>query len=107
MTARFLALYETPADPEAFDRHYREIHIPLGWRLPRLRRYAVSRDAAAVRGAPYYLVAELDWDTMDELRAAFASPEGRATAADAARLAELAPVRSMIFIMDGVPPREA
>ena len=100
MTARFLALYETPADPEAFDRHYREIHIPLVRRLPGLRRYAVSRDVAAVRGAPYYLVAELEWDTMDELRAAFASPEGRATAADAARLAELAPVRSMIFTMD-------
>ena len=100
MTARFLALYETPADPEAFDRHYREIHIPLGRRLPGLRRYTVSRDVTAVRGAPYYLVAELDWDTMDELRAAFASPEGRATAADAARLAELAPVRSMIFTMD-------
>lgn len=94
MTARFLALYETPADPEAFDRHYREIHSPLG------RRYTVGRDAAAVRGAPYYLVAELDWDTMDELRAAFASPEGRATAADAVRLQELAPVRSMIFTMD-------
>jgi len=72
-------------------------------RLPGLRRYAVSRDVAAVRGAPYYLVAELDWDTMDELRAAFASPEGRATAADAARLAELAPVRSMICTMDDLP----
>ena len=100
MTARFLALYETPADPEAFDRHYREIHIPLGRRLPGLRRYTVSRDVAALRGEPYYLVAELDWDTMDDLRAAFASPEGRATAADAARLQELAPVRSMIFTMD-------
>jgi len=100
MTARFLVLYETPADPGAFDRHYREIHIPLGRRLPGLRGYAVSRDVAAVRGAPYYMVAELDWDTMDELHAAFASPEGRATAADAARLAELAPVRSMIITMD-------
>jgi len=101
MTVRFLALYETPADPEAFDRHYREVHIPLGRRLPGLRRYAVGRDVAAVRGdAPYYLVAELEWDTMDELRAAFASPEGRATAADAARLQELAPVRSMIFTVD-------
>ena len=74
MTARFLALCETPADPEAFDRHYREIRIPLRCRPPGLRRYAVSRDVAAVRGAPYYLVAELEWDTMDELRVAFASP---------------------------------
>ncbi|MCW2915794.1 MAG: ethyl tert-butyl ether degradation protein EthD [Actinomycetia bacterium] len=101
MTVRFLALYETPTDPEAFDRHYRRVHIPLGRRLQGLRRYAVCRDVAAVRGgAPYYLVAELEWDTMDELRAAFASPEGRATAADAARLQELAPVRSMIFTVD-------
>ena len=30
---------------------------------------------------------------MDELRAAFASPEGQATAADAARLQELALLR--------------
>jgi uncharacterized protein (TIGR02118 family) len=100
MTARFLAAYETPDDPAAFDRHYREVHIPLGRRLPGLRRYTVSRGVAPVRGAPYYLVAELDWDTMDDLRAAFASPEGRATADDAARLSDLAPARSMVFIVD-------
>lgn len=101
MTVRFLALYERPADPEAFDRHYREVHIPLARRLPGLRRYVVGRDLAAVRGgAPCYLAAELEWDSMEELRAAFASPEGRATAADAARLQELAPVRSMIFTVD-------
>ncbi len=100
MTAQFLALYETPADPEAFDRHYREVHIPLGRRLTGLHRYAVGRDVAAVRGAPYYLVAELEWDSMEELRAAFASPEGRATAADAGRLQEFASLRSMIFTVD-------
>jgi uncharacterized protein (TIGR02118 family) len=100
MTARFLAAYETPADPEAFDRYYREVHVPLCRRLPGLRRYTVSRDVAAVRGAPYYLVAELDWDTMEDLRTAFASAEGRATAEDAARLQELAPVRSMTFTVD-------
>jgi uncharacterized protein (TIGR02118 family) len=103
VTAHFLALYEKPADPESFDRHYREVHIPLGRRLPGLRRYTVARDATAVRGgAPYYLIAELEWETMDDLRAAFASPEGRATAADAARLQDLAPVRSMIFVDDSV-----
>jgi uncharacterized protein (TIGR02118 family) len=100
MTARFLALYETPADPETFDRHYRQSHIPLLRRLPGLRRYTVSRDVTALRGEPYYLIAELEWDTMDELRAAFASPEGRATAADAALLQELAPVRRMIFTLE-------
>ena len=76
MTARFLALCETPAGPGAFGRHYHEIHLPPGRRLPGLRRYAVSRDVAAVRGAPYYLLAELDWDTKNGLRAAFAPPQG-------------------------------
>jgi hypothetical protein len=52
MTARFLAVYETPTDPKAFDRHYRDVHIPIAQRLPGLRRYVVSRDIAAVRGAP-------------------------------------------------------
>jgi uncharacterized protein (TIGR02118 family) len=102
MTARFLALYEAPADPEAFDRHYREVHIPLARQLPALRRYTLGGDTAAIRGAPYYLVTELEWDTMEDLRAAFASPEGHATADDAARLQQLAPVHSMIFTVDSV-----
>ena len=103
MTACFLAIYETPADPQAFDRHYTEIHIPLGRQLPGLRRYTVSHDLAAVRGGQqFYLVAELEWDTMDDLQVAFESPEGRATAADAARLQELAPVRSLIFAVQDV-----
>ena len=101
MTARFLALYETPSDPGVFDRHYREVHIPLLRKLQGLRRYSVSRDLTALHGAQYYLVAELEWDTMDDLRAAFASPEGQATAADAALLQEMAPAHRMIFTADG------
>ena len=99
MTARFLAVYETPADPAAFGRHYREVHIPLLRQLPGLRRFTVSQEVTALHGTPCYLIAELDWDTMDDLRAAFASAEGRATAADAAHLQELAPVRRMIFVV--------
>jgi uncharacterized protein (TIGR02118 family) len=105
MTARFLALYEKPADPEEFERHYRDVHIPLAQRLPGLRRYTLGRNIAAVRGGtPYYLVAELEWATMDALRAAFASPEGQATAADAAHLTDLAPVRSMTFTVEDCAP---
>lgn len=100
MTARFLAVYETPADPEAFDRHYREVHVPLLRQLPGLRRYTVSRDVVALHGEPCYLITELEWDTMGDLHTAFASPEGHATATDATRLQELATVRRMIFSAD-------
>lgn len=96
MTARFIVLWETPSDPEAFDRHYSEVHIPIARKIPGLRRYLISRDAVAVRGEPYYQVAELEWDSLEELRAAFASPEGEATAADVAKLQGYAEVRSMI-----------
>jgi uncharacterized protein (TIGR02118 family) len=102
MTARFVAVYETPDDPAAFERHYREVHVPLAQKLPGLRRYTLSRDVTPLRGSPFYLVASLDWDSLPELEAAFASAEGAATAADAARLGEMAGLRSMIFTLDDV-----
>ena len=33
-TARFLVLWGTPQDPDFFERHYREIHVPLVKKLP-------------------------------------------------------------------------
>ena len=101
---RFLVLYDTPSDIEAFERHYREVHIPLAKKLAGLRRYTLSRDAAPVRGGEaYYLIAELDWDDMDALKRAFQSPEGEATAADVANLEKLSPgVHAMIFELEEV-----
>jgi uncharacterized protein (TIGR02118 family) len=95
--ARFIVQWATPTDPEEFDRHYRDVHIPLSRRLPGLRRYTLSREAVALRGddAPY-LVAQLDWDDMQSLRAALESPEGQAAGEDAAKLAEYAAVSSLI-----------
>jgi len=95
--ARFLVIWEKPEDPTAFDHHYRTIHIPLAHRLPGLRSYTVSANLVAVRGEAPYLVGELEWDDMASLRAAFASPEGQATAADVNELAKNARVRSVIY----------
>ena len=95
---RFLVAYETPKDPVTFDRHYRDVHVPLAKKLPELRRYTISRNSEPLPGGdPYYLVAELDWDDLDALRAAFASPEGQGTARDVAILAPDGGFRSMIF----------
>jgi uncharacterized protein (TIGR02118 family) len=94
--------YDTPDDPEAFDRHYREIHIPLAKKLPGLRRYTISRDHAPIRGAePFYLVAELDWDDVAAFRQAFQSPEGKATAQDVPKFAPSG-VRSMVYELEDV-----
>ena len=84
---RFLVLYETPEDPAAFDKHYDEIHIPLVKQLPGLLSYTVSRNLAALDEAKYYLIAELDWENMAAMQAAFASEIGVQTAADVPKFA--------------------
>jgi hypothetical protein len=48
-------------------------------------------------GILFYLVTELARDTVDDVRAAFASQQGQATAADVGELAAGVGVRSMIF----------
>jgi uncharacterized protein (TIGR02118 family) len=99
---RFLVLYDRPDDPGEFDRHYRDVHIPLTRKLPGLRRFTISRHATPIRGGePYYLIAELDWDDMAALKRAFQSPQGRATAEDVPRFAG-AGVRSMIYELEDV-----
>ena len=101
--ARFIVLWGTPQDPVEFDRHYREVHIPLARKILGLRRYTLSRDEAAIRGGkPYYRVAELDFDDVTAMREGFASPAGQATAADVAVMAAGATVRSMTYELEDV-----
>jgi uncharacterized protein (TIGR02118 family) len=100
--ARFLVLWDTPQDPEFFEHHYREIHVPLVKQLPGVRRYTFSRAARPVRGDLHYRIAELDFDDIAALQQAFASPEGRAAASDVDTLAATAgaQVRSMIYELE-------
>jgi uncharacterized protein (TIGR02118 family) len=96
---RFLVLYKQPTDVEAFDRHYRDIHVPLAKSLPGLRSYTVSRNTALVRGdQPYHLIAELDWDDQAAMQQAFGSPLGRECAQDVDELAKVCPdISSLIY----------
>lgn len=94
--ARFLVFWEQPTDPEAFERHYREVHIPLARKIPGLRSYAITDHPVPIRGERYFRIAELRWDTMDDLHAAVASPEGQAVADDVDKLAVYAACRSVV-----------
>jgi uncharacterized protein (TIGR02118 family) len=86
---KLVALYAHPADPAAFDQHYRQTHIPLVQTLPGLRRLEAARVVGAPGGVPppYYLIAEMYFDDLDALRAALRSPPGRAAADDLQRFA--------------------
>jgi uncharacterized protein (TIGR02118 family) len=96
----------TPTDVEAFDRHYREVHIPLATKMPGLRRYTLSRNTSRVRGGePHYRIAELDWDDMPSLQRALESPAGRATSEDVRNLSALSPdPQSEIYELEDVLP---
>lgn len=101
-TARMLVLWGTPEDPDFFEHHYREVHVPLVKKLPGVRRYTFSRNARPVRGDLYYRIAEVHFDDISALQRALASPEGRAAASDVDTLSSTAgvQVRSMIYELE-------
>ena len=101
--ARFVVMYETPSDVDAFERHYNDVHIPLAKQYPGLRRYTRSHEPAAVIGEPCYMVVMLDWDDMAALEAALGSEIGQRTAEDATvNLARYTTFRGMIVRLEDV-----
>jgi uncharacterized protein (TIGR02118 family) len=87
--AQVVVTYKTPKDPAAFDKYYAETHIPLAKKLPGLRRYEISQGPVATPAGPagVHLMAILTFDNMAAVKAAFGSPEGKATAADLPKFA--------------------
>lgn len=79
---RITIQYGAPADVEAFEKHYTEVHIPLASKLPNLRRFVRSHPRGLGTDAPYF-VAELWFDDADALKAALKSSAMAETAADA------------------------
>jgi uncharacterized protein (TIGR02118 family) len=79
-----LVIYKTPKDVEAFENHYWNIHIPLAKNLPGLRKYEVSRGPiTAITGSKEtFLIATLYFDSLVDIKNAFASECGLACAKD-------------------------
>ena len=86
--AKVLVLYNQPADPAAFDKYYFENHVPLANTMPGVRAFRCNQGpVGAILGSAPYLVAELEFDSLEAIQAALQSPEGQATAADLANYA--------------------
>ena len=80
---RLIALYNTPDDTDAFDAHYRDVHMPIVDRYPNLREVRLSKPAGVGgRPAAYYLMAEMAFDTQADLDAALSSEPGVESARD-------------------------
>ena len=80
---KLVALYKKPQDPAEFDKHYFEIHTPLASKMPGRKRAEVSKIVGSPAGeSEFYLICEMYFENMDALKAAMASPEGKAAAKD-------------------------
>jgi uncharacterized protein (TIGR02118 family) len=92
-------MYTKPADAAAWDANYYEHHIPLAKKIPGLRRLEISEGEITTPSgpSPYHLIGSLYFDSIAAAQAAFASPEGQAAAADAAKFM---PPGSTLLLLD-------
>ncbi|HJP71792.1 MAG TPA: EthD family reductase [Candidatus Limnocylindria bacterium] len=80
---RLIVLYNAPEDADAFDAHYRDVHMPIVSRYPNLRDVRLSKLAGVGgRESAYYLMAEMMFDTAADLDDAIMSEPGAESAKD-------------------------
>ena len=80
---KLIALYKKPANVDAFEQHYAQIHIPLVEKIPGIRKTEWTRFLASPQGeAPYYMMYEMYFDDMDTYKAAMKSEENKAAGQD-------------------------
>ena len=79
MTAHLLILYPNPKDPTAFDRAYREEHLPYaGPRLNGALGVATKRVVGpAFAPPPYHLMSDVSFPNLDALKACATSAGGQ------------------------------
>jgi uncharacterized protein (TIGR02118 family) len=86
---KLVVCYGTPEDTADFDQHYTETHVPLVHKIPNLERFEHGKVLGTPDGAPapYYYMAELWFNTPQDLQASMESAEGQAAGADVATFA--------------------
>jgi uncharacterized protein (TIGR02118 family) len=74
---KLIALYNHPERVADFERHYREVHVPLVLSMPHLESFRLGRPFAAAGDDPaFHLVAEMSYGSREELDRSLASEEG-------------------------------
>ena len=81
--AKLIVMYPKPKDPAHFDRHFRDVHMPLVKKMPGLRSssFGPATGPDGQDGA-FFWVFIGTFDSKDAIGAALSSPEGQAAVAD-------------------------
>jgi|ERR1035437_304515 uncharacterized protein (TIGR02118 family) len=77
-------LYGHPKDPEAFEKYYKETHLPIASKMKGVTKLELTKFLSAPDGgmAAYYRMAELYFSSPSEMEQTLGSPEGQAAVAD-------------------------
>ncbi len=78
---KLVAMYGKPRDPAHFDRYYREVHVPLAKKIPKVRRFTIHKVLGSPQEGepPFYYLSEVYWDDLETARKALASLDGQAS----------------------------
>jgi uncharacterized protein (TIGR02118 family) len=86
---RLLVMYGHPKDPDAFDKYYQEVHLPIAKKIKGFKRWTVGKVQGTPDGKPgtYYYFADLYAESRQAMESILASPEGQAAVADVPKFA--------------------
>ena len=92
MSSKLVVMYPKPADPAQFDRHFREVHMPLVMKMPGLHgaSYGPASNLDGSEGAFFWIFVGT-FDSLGAITAALGSPEGRGVVADIPNYSQAAP----------------
>ncbi len=81
---RLLVLYGHPKNPAAFDKYYKEVHIPLAKKMKGLKKWTIGKVIGTPDGkpSPFYYAADLYAESREAMEKILLSPEGKAAVAD-------------------------
>jgi uncharacterized protein (TIGR02118 family) len=81
---RLMVMYGHPKDPAAFDRYYKEVHLPIAKKIKGFTRWTVGKVSGTPdeKPSPYYYFADLFAESRQAMERILASPEGQAAVKD-------------------------
>jgi uncharacterized protein (TIGR02118 family) len=86
---KVIVLYGNPEDPQAFEDYYAGTHLPLAAQMPGVAGFEAMKVLGTPGGdaSPYYRIAQLSFDSAEQMQATLGSPEGQATVSDIPKFA--------------------
>ena len=86
---KLVVLYGQPKSPAEFEKYYADVHLPIAAQMKGVRRAEFARATGTPQGGPppFYRIAELYFDSVEQMQGVLGSPEGQKTVADLANFA--------------------